>query len=171
MTEKKFSFRIVQIVAVIAAIVFAVIWFRQDSVIIDDLAFIDIDGQAHQIAEYRGKPVLVVFWATDCPGCVQEMPELVELYKEYAPAGLGMISIAMPHDTPEHIQAMRAEKDLPYTITWDRDAAISSVFGNVRVTPTHFLLGSDGKIVMRKIGTMDFNALKAKLHSMGINPA
>lgn len=133
-----------------------------------DISFSDIDGKQHNLKDYQGKPVLMIFWATDCPGCIQEMPELITLHNDFAKQGLTMISVAMPHDSLEHIKAMRKTRKLPYTITWDYDASISQAFGNVRVTPTHFLINSDGEIVMRKIGTLNLNLLYSKLREMGL---
>lgn len=131
------------------------------------LAFTDIDGKAHQV-NYGQQPTLVIFWATDCPGCVKEMPELIELYHDFADNGLTMVGVAMAHDNPQHIKAMREKRQLPYTLTWDKNNSIAQSFNNVRVTPTHFLVDSKGEIVMRKIGELDFHRLRDKLNTMGL---
>ncbi|NQZ54319.1 MAG: TlpA family protein disulfide reductase [Piscirickettsiaceae bacterium] len=133
-----------------------------------DLSFVDIDNQQHSLAQYQGKPILMIFWATDCPGCIKEIPELIELHATYAEQGLTMIGVAMSYDSLDHIKAMRDKRKLPYTITWDHDTQISRAFGNVRVTPTHFLIDQNGDIVMRKIGALNINLLHEKLHSMGL---
>ncbi len=133
-----------------------------------DIAFNDIDKKAHSLSQYKGKPLLITFWATDCPGCIAEMPELIELYDTYANQGLTMIAVALAHDTPKHIKAMRSDRKLPYIITWDYDASIAQAFGNVRVTPTHFLIDPNGEIVMRKIGGLNPIRLQAMLHGMGL---
>jgi peroxiredoxin len=79
-----------------------------------------------------------------------------------------MISVAMPHDYPQHIKAMREDKGLPYLITWDEEGKIAAAFDNVRVTPTHFLISPEGEIVMRKIGELKADSLKQRLASMGL---
>lgn len=132
-----------------------------------DKSFVTIDGESMQLSDYVGKPLLVIFWATDCPGCIAEMPALAELHKNYA--DLSMLGIALPHDTPSQIKAMRDAKAVPYTLTWDADNSLSKAFGNVRVTPTHFLIDAKGEIVMRKIGELDFQSLEAKLNRMGLS--
>jgi len=133
-----------------------------------ELSFKDIDGQQHHLSDYKGKPILVIFWATDCPGCIQEMPELIELHQHYADKGLTLIGVAMAHDSPKHIQAMRQDRQLPYLITWDKTGEFAQKFNRVRVTPTHFLIDPQGQIVMRKIGSLDMTSLKEKLHAMGL---
>jgi peroxiredoxin len=136
-----------------------------------EISFTDIDGGQHQLADYKGKPILMIFWATDCPGCIKEMPELIALHDDYADQGLAMISVAMPHDHPQHIKAMRENKGLPYLITWDEEGKMAAAFDNVRVTPTHFLISPEGEIVMRKIGELKIESVKQKLASMGLTPA
>jgi len=156
-------------VVILAAVLLTITWLTTAKQSVSaDLSFTDIDNQTHVLADYRGKPVLVIFWATDCPGCIQEMPDLIKLHQTYADKGLKMIGVAMPHDTPEQIKAMRAARKLPYTLTWDNDGKISQAFNNVRVTPTHFLVAPDGEIIMRKIGALNLERLTQDLQSMGI---
>lgn len=156
------------IAIVVALALFSLMWLKQGGKQMPDISFTDIDGQSHSLEQYRGKPILVIFWATDCPGCIHEMPDLIALHHDYASHGLAMVSVAMPHDTVAHIQAMREQKGLPYTITWDADGTISEAFDNVRVTPTHFLINPDGEIVMRKIGTLNLQDLRERLNKMGL---
>jgi peroxiredoxin len=133
-----------------------------------DISFTDIDGQQHSLNQYDGKPILVTFWATDCPGCIKEMPDLIALHNKYSSKGLTMIDVAMSHDKPAHIKAMQAEKKLPFIITWDKTNQIAQEFDNVRVTPTHFLIAPNGQIVMRKLGEINLALLHDKLDAMGL---
>ncbi len=149
---------------------FAINWLNNDSQnTMPELSFTDIDKQTHSLAQYKGKPILLIFWATDCPGCIKEMPALIKLHETYAEQGLTMIGVAMSHDSLSHIKTMREKRKLPYTITWDHNTQIARAFGNVRVTPTHFLIDSTGQIVMRKIGAIDLSRLEKKLQDLGLN--
>jgi len=151
------------------AILFAINFLNRSDKVMADFSFTDIDGQTHTRADYLGKPLLVIFWATDCPGCIKEMPDLVKLYQTYSPNDLSMLGIAMAHDSLDHINAMRAAKNLPYTITWDHNNALAQAFDNVRVTPTHFLITAKGEIIMRKIGSLNMDLVDKKLLDMGLN--
>ena len=133
-----------------------------------DITFTDIDQKQHTLSDYHGKPILVTFWATDCPSCIGEIPTLIKLYNDFYAQGLTMLAIAMPHDTEQRITTMRINKKLPYLIAWDKNAAMSLAFGHVRVTPTHFLISPNGKIVMRKIGDLNIDYLYKKLADMGL---
>lgn len=156
---------------VLAIILISVFWFKQGPEAMPKISFTDIDGQTHSTSNYMGKPVLVVFWATDCPGCIEEMPQLKKIYKEYAPKGLQILAVAMPYDSAEQVTAMRSAKQLPYPIVWDKSGKITQAFENVRVTPTHFLIAPDGEIIMRKIGALNMNSFSEKLKKMGLSPA
>ncbi len=147
---------------------FAINWINSGSNMRPELSFTDIDGKSHSLEQYNGKPILVTFWATDCTGCIQEMPDLIALHKQYTSKGLVMIDVAMAHDSPEHIKAMRDERQLPFIITWDSNNEIAQAFDNVRVTPTHFLIDPNGEITMRKIGAINKKLLESKLYSMGL---
>jgi len=148
---------------------FTVTWFNGSEQLMPEFSFTDIDGQVHSSTDYQGKPLLVIFWATDCPGCVEEMPDLIKLYDSYSRDELSMLSIAMAHDSIDHIKAMRADKRLPYTITWDQNNSLAQAFDNVRVTPTHFLIAPNGEIKMRKIGSLQMELIYDKLQTMGLN--
>lgn len=165
MTRKRLILAVLLVLAVAAGI-----WLSsQAHSQLPAVQFTDIDGDSHQLADYQDKPVLMIFWATDCPGCIQEIPDLIALHEEYGDK-LAMVGVAMSYDNPAHIKKMREQKGLPYLITWDESNEISQAFGNVRVTPTHFLANPEGEIIMRKIGVMDKQTIRDKLARMGVSP-
>jgi len=123
-------------------------------------------GQKIQLDSLRGRPVLVTFWATSCPGCIKEMPHLIELYHELAPKGFEIIGIAMAYDKPNHVMEMQKDKQIPYPIVWDGMSEAARAFGGVRLTPSHFLINPDGQIVKHKIGEIDIKLLHAQILSM-----
>lgn len=130
------------------------------------LQLTDLQGRTLSLAELKGKPVLVVFWATTCPGCIEEMPHLVELYHELHPRGLEIIGIAMAYDPPPQVREMVEQRRLPYTIALDRDGAAARAFNDVRLTPTSFLINPQGRIVTQQLGNMDFERLRARILTM-----
>ena len=125
-----------------------------------------IKGEEIQLASLQGKPVLVTFWATTCPGCIKEMPHLIELYDELASQGLEIIGIAMDYDPPSQVLAMSKARNIPYPIVLDIHADAARAFGNVRLTPTSFLIAPDGRIVYQKIGTINMARLRENILGM-----
>lgn len=130
------------------------------------LSIKSLDGDVVDLASLRGKPVLVTFWATSCTGCVKEIPHLIELHQEFAPQGFQVLAIAMSYDPPNHVIAMRKARQLPYTIALDIDGNAARAFGDVRLTPTSFLIAPDGRIVREKVGELDMNEVRSQLHAM-----
>lgn len=119
-----------------------------------------IDGKKLKLSTLKGKPVLITFWATSCPGCIKEMPHLVELYEELHTQGLKIIGIAMPYDRPDYVMEMVKRQKVPYTISFDLKGEAVRAFGNVSLTPTTFLIDDKGKIVKKKIGEIKMDVWK-----------
>lgn len=122
-----------------------------------------LDGRQQRISELRGHPLLVTFWATTCPSCIKEMPELVALYRELAPHGLKIIGVAMSYDTISDVRTLTERRQLPYLIVHDADGSLARAFGEVRLTPTTFLIAADGRIVQQRVGEADIAQLRTTL--------
>ena len=125
-----------------------------------------IDGTKLKLSSLKGKPVLITFWATSCPGCIKEMPHLIELYQELHSRGLEIIGIAMPDDRPDYVMEMVKHKKIPYLISFDLQGEAVRAFGNVSLTPTTFLIDAQGKIVKKKIGEMNMDVWKKRIISI-----
>ena len=125
-----------------------------------------IDGKKLKLSSLKGKPVLITFWATSCPGCIKEMPHLIELYHELHSKGLEIIGIAMPYDRPDYVMEMVKRKNVPYLIAFDLKGNAIRAFGNVSLTPTTFLIDDQGKIVKKKIGEMNMDVWKKRIMSI-----
>jgi peroxiredoxin len=120
-----------------------------------NIAVNTIKGETISLSALKGKPTLVTFWATDCPGCIKEIPHLKALHADYAAKGLNIIAIAMHYDRPDHVIAMTKDKQLPYKVALDPLGDAAKAFGNVRLTPTTFLITPTGSIAMQKMGVFD----------------
>jgi len=143
------------------------LWFAPASLKTSpDISLLTIKGEEIQLAGLQGKPVLVTFWATTCPGCIKEIPHLIELYDELAPQGLEIIGITMDYDPPNRVLAMSKARNIPYPIALDIHADAARAFGNVRLTPTSFLIAPDGRIVYQKTGTINMARLREDILGM-----
>lgn len=133
---------------------------------ISSVEFTLLDGRHINVQQLRGKPILVSFWATTCASCLQEIPDLIRLYDKHSPQGLEIIAVAMPYDRPDHVLEMARARKLPYPVALDIDARIARAFGNVRVTPHHFLIDTDGSIIKHQIGIIDIPATEQLLQTL-----
>jgi peroxiredoxin len=125
--------------------------------------FTTLEGKTLTLDELRGKVVLVNFWATSCPGCVKEMPDMVEVYREYKDRGFEIIAVAMSYDPPNYVKSFVQTRQLPFPVALDVDGGHARAFGNVQLMPTTFIIGKDGRILEQKLGEIDFVRLKALL--------
>jgi len=131
-----------------------------------NVAMQDLGGKNFQLSDLKGKPVLITFWATTCPGCLKEQPHLAELYEKLHPQGLNIIGIAMEYDPAEQVRTLTEKRQLPYTIVMDSNGKLARAFGNVKLTPTTFLINPDGNILFKKIGEMDMHRVELSIQEM-----
>ena len=133
---------------------------------VPDITLQLIDGNKLSLSSLKGKPILITFWATSCPGCIKEMPHLIELYNELHSKGLEIIGIAMPDDRPDYVMEMVKRKKIPYLIAFDLKGIAVEAFGKVRLTPTTFLIDDKGKIIKKKIGEMNMPIWKKRIEQI-----
>ena len=120
-----------------------------------DITFTTITGKKIALKDLHGKPVIVTFWATDCPGCMKEIPHLINLYSHYHEQGLEIIAVAMYYDPPNHVVTMAEDQQLPYHVALDLKAENAHAFGDVQLIPSTFLITPDGLIALKKTGAFD----------------
>jgi len=128
------------------------------------VTFTTIEGKKISMADLKGKVVLVNFWATDCPGCIKEMPNLIKIYNDYKTKGFEIISVAMPYDPPAQVLNYTRQKALPFPVMHDGLSEITQAFGGVNLTPTAFIFDKQGKRLQRTIGELDFVKLQQLLN-------
>ena len=128
-----------------------------------ELTFNTIEGKKITMSSLKGQIVLVNFWATDCPGCIAEMPKLVETYNTYHAKGLEIIAVAMPTDPISQVQNYVQKNKLPFPVVHDSNGEITKHFDDVRLTPTTFMIDQQGHLMGKIIGEMDFTALRSQL--------
>ncbi len=124
--------------------------------------YVLLDGTRQNFADLRGKVVLVNFWATSCATCVKEMPEMVATYQKYRDRGLDFVAVAMSYDPPAYVANFTESRKLPFKVAIDNTGQVAREFGDVKLTPTTFVLNRRGEIVKRYVGEPDF----AQLHQL-----
>lgn len=124
--------------------------------------FVLLDGSKQGTADFRGRVVLVNFWATSCTSCVAEMPKLVSTFNKYREHGFDTVAVAMSYDPPSYVVNFSQTRKLPFKVAIDNTGAVAQAWGDVRLTPTTYLVNKHGEIVKRYIGEPDF----AELHRL-----
>ncbi len=130
----------------------------------------DLDGNPHSLAELRGKPVIVNFWATWCPPCRAEMPAMNRAWARIVKEGIALVAIDVGEDE-DTVFAFTGEVPVDFPIWLDRDGGKVAAWP-VRGLPTTFVLDPQGRIVYRAIGGRDWNddALLDKIRALRKQP-
>lgn len=128
-----------------------------------DVNFINLKGEQIPLQSLRGKVVMVNFWATSCTTCVHEMPQMIDTYNKYKDKGLDFVAVAMSYDPPNYVLNFTETRKLPFHVALDPQDKLARSFGDVKLTPTTFVIGKDGAILKRYVGEPEFAALHALL--------
>jgi len=132
-----------------------------------DFSLITVDGVETTLAQFRGKVVLLNFWATWCPPCKAEIPDFIRLYDEHNEKGLEIIGIAVNSGSAEDIRNFIDKYDINYTIlTGDEKYMyeLAQKYGNIRSIPTTFLIDKDGVIRQQWVGQRTEEVLMAEIN-------
>jgi peroxiredoxin len=122
-------------------------------------SFVLLDGTTTTTADLKGKVTLVNFWATTCVTCVKEMPSLVSTHQKYKDKGYETIAVAMSYDQPAWVANYAQSRQLPFKVALDNTGELAKNWGDVKLTPTTYLVDKQGRIVKRFVGEPDFAAL------------
>jgi len=128
--------------------------------------FVLLDGTTTTTEQLKGKVTLVNFWATTCVTCVKEMPSLVSTYKKYQAKGFETVAVAMSYDQPAWVLNYAQTRQLPFKVALDNTGDIAKNWGDVKLTPTTYLVDKQGRIVKRFVGEPDFTALHSLIEEL-----
>jgi len=115
-----------------------------------DFQLSDLDGQSVSLSDFRGKPVLINFWATWCPSCVSEMPYIQEIYEEWSDKGLVVLAINIGESSSKVEEFMQSH-NLSFTVLLDIKQNVAQKY-NFQYIPTTFFIDKDGIIQEKVIG-------------------
>ncbi len=116
-----------------------------------DFTLQSLEGKTVHLSDFRGKAVLLNFWATWCQPCKIEMPWFVELQKQYGPEGLQVVGVAMDDASPADIGKFAKELGVNYPVLIGKEA-VGDAYGGVQFLPATFYIGRDGKVVDKVFG-------------------
>jgi len=124
------------------------------------LAFdvVDSGGHRHTLADYKGKWVLVNFWATWCPPCREEIPDLIALHDDKR-NNLVVIGIAMDYRDTKEVTSFANSMLIDYPIVFGTDK-VTSQFKSIRGLPTSYLYNPEGKMVAYNVGALSKEAVE-----------
>ena len=124
-----------------------------------------LDGGTLRLSDYRGRVVLLNFWATWCPPCRAEIPDLVELQRTWAAEGLEVIGVSLDEEGFEAVRPFAEAYDINYPLVVD-DGTVAAQFGSLYGLPTTLILDKEGRIVQRVIGLFPTEQMRPTLEAL-----
>ena len=124
----------------------------------------DLSGRTMNSADWRGKVVLINFWATWCPPCLAEIPDLIALQEKYREQ-LIVIGISEDEDPPESIKRFAAEKEINYPIVMSTPE-LQKLFPGVMALPTTFVLDREGRMAKKRVGLLNARESEAATRAL-----
>jgi peroxiredoxin len=129
-----------------------------------EFSLADLDGRNINLHAYRGKVVLLNFWATWCEPCRKEIPRFIQFQNAYASKGLQVIGISMDDD-PKPVREFRSEYKVNYPLVIG-DAKLAESYGGVLGLPISFVIDPQGRIIAKHIGAVDLNKIEGQIQRL-----
>lgn len=148
-------------IALVAAVLAAIwlLWPRPTPM--PEVSFTLTDGRVLDSRDLRGTGILVNFWSLSCAVCMRDMPRLSQLHESLQDQGFSVIGVAAAHDPPSAVMELVQRLRPAYPIALDVQGELSRAFGDVRVTPTSFLIDPQGQIQYVERGPLDEARVRA----------
>ena len=159
--RKRLWIKLAAVIVAVAIGAFATLSFSHKSPA-PDVSFTNLQGEKVSLKSLRGKVVMINFWATSCTTCVGEMPKMIETYNKYKAQGLDFVAVAMSYDPPNYVVNFAETRSLPFQVALDTNDKLAQSFGDVKLTPTTFVIDKKGNIIKRYVGEPAF----AELHQL-----
>ena len=135
-----------------------------DHPLVPDFSLTDLSGRNLTLADYRGKVVLLNFWATWCGPCREEIPGFVDLQSKYRDQGLVVIGVSMDDD-PAPVREFYERYRMNYAVAMGDDA-LAERFGGIIGLPTSFIIQRDGHIFAKQTGAADVETFEEAIKEL-----
>ena len=134
---------------------------QESSQLAPNFDLISTDGKNIKLSDYRGKVVIVDFWATWCPPCRKGIPDLIELQKEFKNK-LVVIGISLDQDTKSDVIPFMKKYGINYPVVYGTNQVIMD-YGSINAIPTSFVINKEGKIIGKHVGLIPKSEYESKL--------
>jgi len=123
-----------------------------------------LDGETVKLSDFRGEKVLLNFWATWCPPCRSEMPDMQKFHEEYD-ATILAVNLTETEASKENVQAFLDEYGVTFTVLTDEDSEIATLY-NASALPTSYLINSKGEVHNIAIGPLNYDMMVQAFEEM-----
>lgn len=139
---------------------------QKESVQAPDFSLPTTNGKTLKLSDYKGKVIIVDFWATWCPPCRKGIPDLIELKKKYGSKGLEVIGISVDQEnTKADVVPFVKDKGINYPVVYG-NGNVAQQYGGIESIPTTFVIDRKGKIVATYVGLTSMAAYENHLKKL-----
>ena len=142
---------------------FACLLMSSLSTLANEFVFKDMQNKIQRLSDYNGKWVLINFWATWCPPCLEEIPDLVEMYNARKATDFVVIGIAMT-SSKDSVLSFTKQMEISYPIVMGDDKSAAQI-GRIDALPTSYLYDPSGKLVSYQAGMITREAIESYIRS------
>lgn len=128
----------------------------------------DLVGKEHRLSDYEGKWIIVNYWATWCPPCLDEIPELVEFHEKHAKTNAVVLGVNYENVDDSYLQKFVDEYLISYPVL-KADLNRTPPFGRVLGLPTTFVISPDGRLVETRVGAVNLEWLESVIKPEGVS--
>ena len=129
-----------------------------------DLKMKDMNGATVSLADYKGKVILLNFWATWCGPCKIEIPEFIRAYQAHKDKGFVVLGVSID-DTPDQLKQFAAQWKVNYPMLLN-DESVEQAYGPIYGVPVSFFIGRDGLICRKQMGEVKKDVLEQELKAL-----
>lgn len=130
-----------------------------------DFTLKDLEGKTVKLSDFKGKVIILDFWATWCPPCRMEIPHFRALYGKYKSKGLEIIGVSLDRSGVEDVKRFAKNNQINYPLLMGNES-VAILYGNIRAIPTTFVIDRKNKIVKKYIGYNDMEVFEADIKKL-----
>ncbi len=143
----------------------AVVKAKSDRKAAPDFSLKDVNGALVRLTDYRGKVVLLNFWATWCGPCKIEIPWFMEFEQKFKDQGFAVLGVSMDEDGWDAVKPYIADKKINYRVVMGDDS-VGNLYGGIASLPTTFLIDREGAVAATHVGLVGKNDYKSEIEKL-----